>query len=292
MINSPAYLGLSPNARSLLEQIQTLENGSNNGQIFLSVRDATARMGLSDTKAGMAAFDQLIEHGFLAITKPGSFRVKASASNENARATCYRLTWLPWPSASRPATNEWKSWKPTPDTPPAKRLLRVMKTNLRWGIPSSCVEECTTPGAIPPLGDALVVEDTSTQVHRFGRNAGDQVRADSPTHAISQPGRATKAACAKLRATTKEWLAAKGFGSQKRLARIASICESTLSRFLSDDRGRRTLPLDQFMRLERAVRPEIKTGKPPLTVVSGGQPIPRATSSEASGHPPSAAASI
>ena len=76
LLESAAYHALSPNARSLLTQMATLENGKNNGLIWLSVRDAAARMGVANLRSAAAAFDQLQDLGFIVCTKQAHFLVR------------------------------------------------------------------------------------------------------------------------------------------------------------------------------------------------------------------------
>ncbi len=42
LLESAAYRALSPNARALLVELTRMDNGSNNGALWLSVRDAAA----------------------------------------------------------------------------------------------------------------------------------------------------------------------------------------------------------------------------------------------------------
>jgi hypothetical protein len=87
LLTSPAYRSLSPNARSLLVELVMMENGKNNGELFLSVRDAADRMGVADLSAATAAFTQLETGGFIACTRDAHFAVKAGAGS---RARCWR----------------------------------------------------------------------------------------------------------------------------------------------------------------------------------------------------------
>jgi hypothetical protein len=66
-------------------------NGTNNGAIFLSVRDATARLGFSDLKATQTAFGELIQIGWLTETVAGSFAMKVG---EVSRARAWQLNWI------------------------------------------------------------------------------------------------------------------------------------------------------------------------------------------------------
>ena len=100
-----AWRDLSGNAIKVLIELVRANNGDNNGALFLSVRDAATLLGLSPNTAGKA-FHELADHGFIAVTQKGSFSQKVR------HATCYRLTWLPAPKATKRApTHEYKNWQ-------------------------------------------------------------------------------------------------------------------------------------------------------------------------------------
>ena len=50
LLQSPAYRSLGLAARCLLVELYDLFNGENNGRIFLSIRDAARRLGVSKNK--------------------------------------------------------------------------------------------------------------------------------------------------------------------------------------------------------------------------------------------------
>src|SRR5436305_1600560 len=77
LLHSPHFSALSSTSRALLLELQAMFNGSNNGEIFLSVRDATARLGMVDFKAAQAAFLELRQLGWITETIAGCFAVKA-----------------------------------------------------------------------------------------------------------------------------------------------------------------------------------------------------------------------
>jgi hypothetical protein len=74
MLKSPAWLTLSPNAKALLIDVWRRHNGVNNGEISYSVREAAA-IGLGHSAAARA-FDELIERGFLRVSRESSFTFK------------------------------------------------------------------------------------------------------------------------------------------------------------------------------------------------------------------------
>lgn len=124
MFLSKAFGSLSVTARALLLELIAMESGDNNGSLWLSVRDATARLGLSDINATRKAFDELVSAGLIALTKEAHFSVKGA---ETSRARCWRLTWLGWPGGprnKRSPTQDWEKYTAPPKSKEAKRVDR------------------------------------------------------------------------------------------------------------------------------------------------------------------------
>ena len=128
LLTSKAFRALSPQARALLIEICSLYNGRNNGSLYLSVRDASARMGVSDLSAASKAFDQLIDLGFIEMTKKAHFAVKASYTS---RARCWRLVWEAGPEKTRP-TQPYLTREPPPKTKAYKRMESGLKALKRY----------------------------------------------------------------------------------------------------------------------------------------------------------------
>lgn len=118
LLSSNAYRSLSCAARALLVELVMLHNGENNGSLYLSVRDAAARLGLADHKAAMRAFDELEEMGFIVCTGEGYFHVKAS---ERSRARSWRLTFQPGPGR-KGSTMDFEKREPAAQTRSRKRM--------------------------------------------------------------------------------------------------------------------------------------------------------------------------
>lgn len=88
---SPQVSALSGNARSLLVELTAMYSGPDtNGRLFLSVRDAALRLGLSDVKAASSAFDELLAVGLLRVSSAAHFNVKSGGSS---RARAFWLNW-------------------------------------------------------------------------------------------------------------------------------------------------------------------------------------------------------
>lgn len=123
ILNSNAYRALTPNDRSLLIELAMMENGQNNGSLYLSVRDAAARMGVVDLTAASRSFDTLQALGFIEMTEEAHFHVKAS---EKSRARCWRLTWLAGPGRRAPSW-DFLQHEPEPQTLARKRMENGQK---------------------------------------------------------------------------------------------------------------------------------------------------------------------
>ena len=123
LLNSPAYRALSVAARALLVELTMVENGSNNGSLYLSVRDGAGRLGMADLSAVRSAFDELQEFGFIEMTEDASFHVKAA---DKSRARCWRLNWLAGPGRKGPSM-AFTERQPQPGTKAHKRMERGLR---------------------------------------------------------------------------------------------------------------------------------------------------------------------
>lgn len=123
ILNSNAYRALSANARSLLIELAMLDKGDNNGSLYLSVRDAAARLGVSDLTAAQTAFADLQQLGFIEMTEEAHFHVKAA---DKSRARCWRLTWLSGPNRKAPSW-DFLEREPAPETRGYSRMLKGLR---------------------------------------------------------------------------------------------------------------------------------------------------------------------
>lgn len=243
ILHSAAYRGLSRTARVLLVEIASLYNGANNGELFVGVRDAAKMAGLRDVGAASTALKDLVDHGFLRVTSPGSFRIKVP------HATQYRLTWEPW--NDRAPTNDWRNWVPKPGSAAWKRIERLRGSNLRCGKTALSVLETATRQAKDAARASRSVPENDTTPTKTPSPSVPK----SDTQIVYQGvgvERAPLDACRAVRAAAKLRLGGT-YGYQRLLARAAGISEAKVSRFLHDERGLRTLTVDDLERLNRAL---------------------------------------
>lgn len=192
MLMSNAFRACSPNARALLIELAMLENGENNGSLYMSVRDAAARMGVVDLVAASKAFDELQERGLIAMTKEAHFSVKAS---EHCRARCWRLTWLR--CDKRAPTHDYLEVgsEPAPGTRERKRMENGAKAlkayrKSRDADKMPVVDSETMVGfeAKTQVGAVLNSDTPNTQ---NGGKAPNPVVRDSTTYSYATKGSAT-----------------------------------------------------------------------------------------------------
>lgn len=86
MLHSPAYRSLSATARALLVELMSMYNGSNNGELYLSQRDAAERLNIRSHGTVAKYFRELEAKGFIKA------RVRGSFDNKVALATVWILT--------------------------------------------------------------------------------------------------------------------------------------------------------------------------------------------------------
>jgi hypothetical protein len=105
LLDCPAWLSLSPVARSVFVELARLFNGSNNGFLALSARAAAERVGCSKNTAALA-FHELQKKGFIEIAQAGYFDRKSSHAAE------YRLTLHECHRTHQRASKAFMPWRP------------------------------------------------------------------------------------------------------------------------------------------------------------------------------------
>jgi hypothetical protein len=114
LLDSAAYRSLSTGARALLVEFNRLYNGANNGQLFMSQRDAAKLVGVANHVTAAKYINELIDRGFIRERVKGSFSVKTRM------ASIYVLTQHRY--NDQPATRDFKKW-----VPPKEQKQRVRK---------------------------------------------------------------------------------------------------------------------------------------------------------------------
>jgi DNA-binding transcriptional regulator YhcF (GntR family) len=103
MLDCPAYLSLSCQARAVLLEIARGHDGTNNGRLGLSVRRASERCRIARGTA-QRALVELQDRGFVDCMTKGAFSRKAP------HATEWRLTWWGCDVTGELASKKFMSW--------------------------------------------------------------------------------------------------------------------------------------------------------------------------------------
>ena len=107
MLKTQAWLSLSCQAKCLLIELLAFYNGTNNGELYMSVRKAATLL-RTGTKQASAALRELQEKGFIRATRKGSM----TRRGEERLATCWRLTEYDDDLTGRQPTKEFMTWRP------------------------------------------------------------------------------------------------------------------------------------------------------------------------------------
>lgn len=105
MVTSPAFRSLKGGTLKVYIELSDRYNGSNNGELQLSCREAAKRLHISKSTVSRA-FRELTQKGFIRCTLRGNWYEKI--------ASTWALTNKPdnRPNGSPVATNEWHRWNP------------------------------------------------------------------------------------------------------------------------------------------------------------------------------------
>jgi hypothetical protein len=172
LLHSPQFSAAGPATRALILELHAMFNGTNNGTIFLSVRDAAARLGFSCYRATMRAFDEALALGWIAETIGSHFDIKADAVS---RARAWQLNWIDKRSGRCVGPDALKPLDFAKLTPQQRRRANARQETLKrylkdYAERRFAVEETSTLGARMALAEPCTVEETSTLKSGNGEN--------------------------------------------------------------------------------------------------------------------------
>lgn len=225
---SPLISALSPVARALLIELLAMYNGKNNGRIFLSVQDATDRLGFSNARPAMTAFEELQAVGLITCTAKGAYRKKAGV----IRASRWRLNWLDDDGErlgpeSFPVVDFDKL-----DKRARKRLQRRQTALKRYFNEPLADDETIFPvaeSATLPPNPANSVTETTTLSPKNGRNPLPPIVAESAVHLSYQGDSGTNELELQTLSTEVERIAgifSRGHPNEQALRRAAVVLGS------------------------------------------------------------------
>lgn len=153
-----AWESLSGNAMKVLLALVRIDDGTKNGKIFYSDRQAAIDTGLSRNTC-IKSFRELVDKGFLRIVEKGHFDRKVR------HATVWRYTWQAAPGLCGP-TRDFDKWKPQEKKTRAQNL----KPTGAKIEPSNEFDEATGPIIEPDIP-----ENPQKHVLAIGSNNEPQV---------------------------------------------------------------------------------------------------------------------
>jgi len=177
MHRCPAWQHMSVGARSLYIELKMLYTGQNNGELFMSVRDAAHRLNIGKTHAAKC-FRELEAHGFIrpkTIGEYGRGRAFDLKSNiaRRGEATTWILTEHPIGDANGAGSRDFLSWMLSPQQAAEEAAKKVSRSAWRAKCP---------PRRTPRL---KVIESVRHEGH-FG--AQKQVSRSATRHTDNIPG--------------------------------------------------------------------------------------------------------
>jgi hypothetical protein len=151
---SEAWKTMPTGPRALYIELKRRFNGGNNGQLFLSHRDAAKALNVGRDTASRY-FNDLIERGFIVVTKGHCLGPDGIGQSAH-----YRLTELAY--ESKPATREFMKWRPTKKHLPRSKIQHLMVGKSNSGcrkIQSLEAQMSENPTTLGPKGASTVSEN-------------------------------------------------------------------------------------------------------------------------------------
>ena len=226
---SEAWQHLSGNAVKVLLALVARDDGTRNGNIGFSCREAATATNLSAHTANRCLIE-LEEKGFIACTQRGGFSRKVSHSS------LWRYTWAAWPAGKKGPTRDFEKWK---------HDEKSRCGNFPATVSNFSPDVETPPDAVSNIGteemETSDVSDVSTQA-----NIGTLISYQGEAHGESdfqQRKQANSSSgaisafpwddLADLRHLTRRHVEHASAGEQSRLAEAIGCPPGTLSKFIN-----------------------------------------------------------
>ena len=132
MARSPAFRSLSGTSLKVWIELRTRFNGQNNGMVSLSLREAAALLGMSQSTA-QRALNELAEMGFIKRRARGNWYGRKAA--EFILCDCRYQ--------GHPASRNWQSWRPKNKSSVPRRTAKRRSGSPEYRDPELAVHEST-----------------------------------------------------------------------------------------------------------------------------------------------------
>lgn len=227
---SEAWRRLSGNAVKVLLALVARDDGTRNGQIGFSCREA-ADMAMISPRTAWRCLIELQEKGFIVCTEKGGFSRKISHS------TLWRYTWAAWPAGKKGPTRDFENWKPENKTRLQILSGAVAVSAGNMETPPGPVEEIATDELeTPHVSDVSILAKTTTLtisqgLPPDGAELQQRKQANSISGAVSPFFHTDE--LSGLRHDAIDHIARNGVGSQANLASLIGCPPGTFSKFIN-----------------------------------------------------------
>lgn len=222
MVTSEAWKHTSGAAVKVLIALVLRDNGSRNGEISFSVREAAEAANIS-TRTAKRCLDELEAKGWIECTERGAFSRKVS------HASLWRYTWAASPACKKGPTRDFEKWSADGNTRGQVLQPSVSLSASAMETPALAEADIATGGMETPLVSVNPQSAKST-THTSYQGEGS---ADRETEARKQANPVSGAFLDDLRANVADRLDRSPPGEQSRLAEVIGIPGGTLSKFLN-----------------------------------------------------------
>lgn len=226
---SAAWKHTTGNSVKVLLALCARDNGTRNGAISFSVREAAEAVDVSIPTANRC-LAELQEKGFIRCTQKGAFSRKVS------HASLWRYTWAAWPGGSPAApTRDFEQWQPNGNTRCRKFPVTEQVSSREVETGNAPIQQNYTEGVETPhvsVGGPDKESCTHTVYQGLGLGTPE-------TQQRKQAALSIEAQLAELRDRLIEHRRRHEPGEQTRLAKTVQIPPGTLSKFISG----RSLPM-------------------------------------------------
>lgn len=219
---SEAWRHLSGNAIKVLLALVARDDGTRNGNISFSVREAAEAANLSPHTA-KRCLQELVELGFIRCTQKGAFSRKVS------HASLWRYTWAAWPDGKQGPTRDFEKWKPDENTRGQVLHATEAVSALNVETPADPVADFATDEMETPLVSANPSNAKTSTLIIYQGNPDTGLE----TQQRKQANSCTRAELGDLRQWALAHLQRHEPGEQSRLAKAVPIPAGTLSKFIN-----------------------------------------------------------
>jgi hypothetical protein len=170
---------LGAGGRALYIELKMLYTGQNNGELFMSVREAAKRLNCSKTYAAKC-FRELEGHGFIRpklvgeYQRANAFDIKSKAARRG-EATTWILTEHPIGDAPGAGSRDFMAWRLSPQQAAEEAAKKVRRSATRAKCPPRRTPRLKVIESVRHVGHLMAIPKVSRSATRHTDNIPGQV---------------------------------------------------------------------------------------------------------------------